>query len=391
MDPRTDVCVLLPTLDEARTIGEVVSGFVERGYEDVLVVDGGSTDGTRQIAEEHGASVVVQSGSGKGQAVREGVRETDAPVVLMADGDGTYDPADADAMLEPIVEGRAEHVIGDRFHGIESGAMPRLNRVGNRLVNRAFAFVHGRDLADILSGYRAFTRSSFERLRLTADGFGIETEMAVECVKHGVATDVVGVSYAPRPADSETNLRPLRDGARIYLTLFRLAKTNNPLFYFGSVGTAALLVGLGIGAFVAYDWFVNSVSHEALAVVGASGVILGVQLLMFGVLSDVIVAVNREQTRRLEELARRIDDGRRDPGGRSGGDPARPPRAGGRPDGDVRPGNEGGENRPGGSDEDATAGDGEGKVKAEGEGDGDEDVAGNGEEGGVESDREISP
>jgi dolichol-phosphate mannosyltransferase len=319
MDPRTDVCVLLPTLDEARTIGEVVGGFTERGYENVLVVDGGSTDGTRRIAEEHGARVLVQSGSGKGQAVREGVRETDAPVVLMADGDGTYDPADADAMLEPILEGRADHVIGDRFHGIEPGAMPRLNRFGNRLVNRAFAFIHGRDLVDILSGYRAFTRSSFERLGLTADGFGIETEMAVECVKHGVSTEVVGVSYAARPADSKTNLRPVRDGARIYLTLFRLAKTNNPLVYFGSVATAALLLGLGIGAFVAYDWFVNSVSHEALAVVGASGVILGVQLLMFGVLSDVIVAVNREQTRRLEELARRLDGDRRDGGDRFDG------------------------------------------------------------------------
>ena len=329
MDPRTDVCVLLPTLDEARTIGEVVSGFTERGYENVLVVDGGSTDGTRRIAEEHGARVLVQSGTGKGQAVREGVREADAPVVLMADGDGTYDPADADAMLEPILEGQAEHVIGNRFYDIEPGAMPRLNRFGNRLVNRAFGFIHGRDLVDILSGYRAFTRSSFERLGLAADGFGIETEMAVECVKHGIPTEVVGVRYASRPADSETNLHPVKDGARIYLTLFRLAKTNNPLFYFGSVGTAALLAGLTIGAYVGYEWFIREppVSHEALAVVGASGVILGVQLLMFGVLSDVIVAVNREQTRRLEELARRLDEGRRDASDPIAGEPERPTHA----------------------------------------------------------------
>jgi dolichol-phosphate mannosyltransferase len=373
MDPRTDVCVLLPTLDEARTIGEVVSGFTERGYENVLVVDGGSTDGTRRIAEEHGARVLVQSGSGKGQAVREGVREADAPVVLMADGDGTYDPADADAMLEPIAEGRAEHVIGDRFQGMEPGAMPRLNRLGNRLVNRAFAFIHGRNLADILSGYRAFTRSSFERLRLTADGFGIETEMAVECVKHGVATEVVGVRYAPRPADSDTNLRPVRDGARIYLTLFRLAKTNNPLFYFGSVGTAALLAGLTIGAYVGYEWFIREppVSHEALAVVGASGVILGVQLLMFGVLSDVIVAVNREQTRRIEELTRRLEGDQRATDERSAGGDDR--WTGGATDAADATGTTGAA--------DATEGDGEGTRESETRDDA----------GPVESDPEVGP
>ncbi len=314
MDRCEDVCVLLPTLDEAETIGSVVEGFQSQGYEHVLVVDGGSSDGTRRIAEDAGADVIVQSGKGKGQAVREGVRNVARPVVLMADGDGTYDPADADAMLEPILSGRAEHVIGDRFHDMAEDAMPRLNQAGNRLVSQAFAFVHGRDLRDILSGYRAFTVESFERLRVTADGFGIETELAVECVKHGVPTEVVGVSYGARPDDSETNLRPVRDGARIYLTLFRLAKTNNPLFYFGSVGVLAAAVGLIIGAYVGYDFFVNGVSHEALAVVGASGIILGVQLLMFGVLSDVVVAVNREQTRRIEELTSQLggDDGHAD-------------------------------------------------------------------------------
>jgi dolichol-phosphate mannosyltransferase len=249
--------------------------------------------------------------------------------------------------------------------------MPRLNRFGNRLVNRAFAFIHGRDLVDILSGYRAFTRSSFERFRLTADGFGIETEMAVECVKHGVTTEVVGVSYGSRPSESETNLHPVKDGARIYLTLFRLAKTNNPLFYFGSVGTAALLAGLTIGAYVGYEWFIREprVAHEALAIVGASGIILGVQLLMFGVLSDVIVAVNREQTRRLEELARRLDEGR-----------DRQPDATGsehdRPDTGVADAEEAG---PGSEPEDDERDDGDGSEL--------EDEGG----GAVESDPEVSP
>jgi dolichol-phosphate mannosyltransferase len=305
---RGDVCVLLPTLNEAETVGSVVDGFHDAGFDNVLVIDGRSTDGTQEIAREHGARVVEQSGIGKGQAVREGVSHVDQPVVLMADADGTYRPEDAERMLEPIFEGRADHVIGDRFADMEEGAMTRLNRLGNGIVNRAFSLIHGRNLQDILSGYRAFTRESIERYALHADGFGIETELSVECVKHSTPTEVVPISYLARPEASETNLHPVKDGANIFLTLYKLAKTNNPLFYFGSVGGASTLVGLLVAAYVGYDYLVNDIAHEALAVVAAAGLILGVQLIMFGVLSDIIVAVNREQTRRLEELAAQLSE-----------------------------------------------------------------------------------
>ena len=308
MADRADVCVLLPTLNEAETIGDVVAGFREQGFENVLVVDGDSEDDTRSIAEEHGARVMIQSGRGKGQAVREAVGEIDAPYVLMADGDGTYRPADADAMLEPLFEGRVAHVIGDRFADMEPGAMTRLNAVGNRLINRLFAVVHGRDLSDILSGYRAFTRESFERFRLDADGFGIETELAVECVRQGVGVEVVPIRYESRPGSSETNLSPFRDGGRIVLTLYALAKTNNPIFYFGSVASIAGLAGVGTGLFVGYRYFTAGVSHQVLALLAAFLVLLSVQLLMFGVLSDILVSISREQARRLEELSDRLED-----------------------------------------------------------------------------------
>jgi len=313
MVDRDEVCVLLPTYNEAETIESVVDGFRDAGFENVLVIDGGSTDGTRELATRAGARVVEQArggqGSGKGQAVREAVdRHVDRPYVLLADGDSTYRPADADRMLEPLFDGRAEHVIGNRFADMRPGAMTRLNRAGNRVINWAFSIIHGRKLVDILSGYRAFTRESFQRLTLSAEGFGIETEMAVQCVKHDVRTAVVPVTYEPRPAESETNLRPFRDGATIIVTLYQMAKTNNPLFYFGSVGFGTIGVGVTLGAFVAYDWFVNSTSHEVIAMVGGVSIVLGLQLLMFGVLSDMIVAVNQEQTRQLEEIARRLSD-----------------------------------------------------------------------------------
>ena len=302
MPPNADICVLLPTLDESATIVDVIRSYQEAGLDNILVVDGGSTDGTCDLAREAGATVFTQSGDGKGQAIREAVDRIDAEYVLMADADMTYRAADAERMLEPLLVGGFEHVIGNRFADMKPGAMTRLNRIGNRLINRAFAFIHGEQYYDILSGYRAFRTDSFRQLTLSADGFGIETEMAVECAKKGIKTEVVPITYRPRPDGSTTNLHPLKDGGIIFLELYRKAKTSNPLFYFGSVGLASTLTGAGMAAFVVYRWFVDSVGHEIIAVGATAAILFGVQLLMFGVLADLILSLHREQLGRIDQL-----------------------------------------------------------------------------------------
>jgi len=301
-----EVCVLIPTYNEAETIGEVVDGYRAAGFDRILVVDGGSSDDTQALAREAGADVITQSGSGKGQAVREAVGLIDRPYVLLVDGDSTYRPDEADRMLDPLLSGRADHVIGDRFASMQPGAMTRLNKVGNRIINRAFRVIHGRDLRDILSGYRAFTTASFERLSLSADGFGIETEMAVECVKHDVRTVVVPITYEPRPDESETNLRPIRDGGNIIIRLYQMARTNNPIFYFGSIGVLSALTGVLLAGFVAYRWIVFSVSHEVIALASGVTLLFGIQLVMFGVLSDLIVTANRQHDHQLDRIEDRL-------------------------------------------------------------------------------------
>jgi dolichol-phosphate mannosyltransferase len=315
-----EVSVLVPTYNEAETIAGVVEGYRQQGFDDVLVMDGGSTDGTQDLAAEAGARVEQQRGEGKGQAVREAMEHIDRPVVLMVDGDSTYRPDEADRMLEPIFEERAGHVIGNRFADMRPGAMTRLNQTGNRIINRAFGYIHGTNLVDILSGYRAFTRDSFGTLSLSAEGFGIETEMAVECVKHSVRVEVVPITYEPRPEESETNLRPIRDGGNIIFRLYQMAKTNNPLFYFGSIGVGSAFVGVVIASYVAYAYLLRGISHSVLALAAGVALLFGVQLVMFGVLSELIVSSNRRQTRELERIADRLDAGGTDPANPSGFD-----------------------------------------------------------------------
>ncbi|MDL0134388.1 S-layer glycoprotein N-glycosyltransferase AglJ [Halobacterium salinarum] len=302
MSEYEDVCALVPTRNEATTIADVIEGLYDVGIGHVLVVDGNSGDDTPEIAEEHGAEVVQQSGDGKGQAVRQGVEVIDEQYVLLLDGDGTNPPEQAPRLLDPLVAGDADHVVGDRTADMRPGAMSTLNQFGNRVINRAFRRIHGEDYGDILSGYRAFTTESFDRMFLSAEGFGIETEMAVECARHGIPVEVVPTTYRPRPEGSETNLHPISDGARIIVTLYSLAKTSNPLFYFGSIGAGSGALGTGLAAWIGYEWFVRGISHEALTVVSGVLLLLGVQLLMFGLLSDLVVTLYREQTRRIERL-----------------------------------------------------------------------------------------
>ena len=296
---RDEVCIFIPTLNEAPTIAELIGEFKERGFRHILVMDGHSTDGTPDIARAAGAVVRTQTGRGKGNAIIEAVAIIDKPYVLMLDGDGTYAPDDVERMLDPLGLG-FDHVIGDRLAGPEGEAFTRLNLLGNQILNLMFKLAHGRDLHDILSGYRAFTLPSIRQMTLKESGFEIETEMAVEAVRHGQRITVVPVRYLARPGTA-TKLNPLQDGAKIFSTIYRLAKMNNPIFYFGIIGLFISLAGGVIGVYVVLEWLRN-IEHLPLTILTVLLITIGFQIFMFGVISDMLLGFHRETTRQIEQL-----------------------------------------------------------------------------------------
>jgi glycosyltransferase (TIGR04182 family) len=298
-----DVCILIPTLNEAATIGQLIKDFKKDGFSNILVIDGNSRDGTGQIAEAEGARVVMQSRKGKGQAMIQAFELIESPYVVMIDGDGTYLAREAPSLLEPILEGRADHVIGNRLENYSPGAFTKLNIVGNRLINIFFDVAYGVSLKDILSGYRAFTLDSMRELELNKTGFEIETEISVECILKAQRVEEVPITYLPRSEKGATKLNPVKDGFRIGSTIYRLVKVHNPMFYFGIIGSFFVLAGLLTGAFVIIQWS-QGITRIPLSVLTALFVIFGLQMFIFGMLSDLIVTLHRQTINLIQEINR---------------------------------------------------------------------------------------
>ncbi len=297
---KDNVCILIPTLNEEATVQQLIRDFHEEGFHNIFIIDGNSSDRTRELAEAEGARVEVQQGKGKGQAVQEAFGIIDSPYVVMADGDRTYLASDIYTILEPLIENKADQVIGNRFANFEKGAFTKLNLLGNQLLNKLFGFAYGSWLEDILSGYRGFTREAIADFDLNETGFGIETEIAVESVKKEHRIEIVPITYLTRHSGGATKLNPLRDGFKIGATIYRLAKLHNPMFYFGIIGTSFVLAGIMTGIFVVSEWM-QGVTRIPMSILTALLIISGIQMFIFGMLSDLVVSLHRETMRMLRK------------------------------------------------------------------------------------------
>lgn len=303
---KEDVCILIPTLNEGKTIAGLVKEFKSLGYPDILVIDGHSTDDTVSKAQNAGARVVVQTGKGKGQAITQAFRLLSSKYVVMVDGDGTYLPQEINKLIEPIITGEADHVIGNRFANYQEGAFTSLNLFGNRILNKIFGLAYSVWLNDILSGYRAFNYNAYKQIELKKTGFEVETEITVECVKKDMKIVEVPITYLTRVSGAATKLRPVRDGFRIASTIYILTRTHNPLFYFNLIGGFLILSGVIVGVYVVNEWMQN-ITHVPLTILATLFILTGIMMFIFAILSDLIVSMHRENMRTLRKIIKEME------------------------------------------------------------------------------------
>ena len=193
------VSVVIPTFNEAASIGRVLADIPRGGVAEVLVVDGGSADGTPEIAARAGARVISEPRRGYGRACLTGLAHAAAPdVVVFLDGDYSDRPAEMPLLLAPLRAGQAELVIGSRLAGRRMpGAMPWHAVVGNRLVARLLGIVCGVQLTD-LGPFRAARLELLRALDLRETTYGWPVEMIAKAARHGARVIEVPVSYHPR-------------------------------------------------------------------------------------------------------------------------------------------------------------------------------------------------
>jgi glycosyltransferase involved in cell wall biosynthesis len=210
------IAVLIPCFNEQATIAKVVRDFRAALPEAaVYVYDNNSTDDSRREAEWAGAILGQERAQGKGHVVRTMFREVEADLYVLVDGDDTYSAKDVGHLIAPILEGRADMVLGARLSQFRGDSFRPLHFFGNWLFTTLFNLLFGARLSDTLSGYRALTRAAARAIRLDSGGFDVETEINIRAVEAGFRIVEVPLPYGSRPEGSQSKLHTFRDGFRV--------------------------------------------------------------------------------------------------------------------------------------------------------------------------------
>ena len=284
------IAVLIPCYNEELTIAKVVQDFKKALPEaEIFVFDNNSTDNTKEKALKAGAKVFFEKNRGKGNVVRRMFREVDADVYVLVDGDDTYPAEEVRKLIEPVIDKKADMVVGSRLERSEKGAFRKFHKFGNRLITGLINLLFKTSLTDVLSGYRAFSKTFAKGVVLVSKGFEIETEMTLRCIEVGLSIEEVPISYRSRPKGSKSKLSTFMDGFLIVSTIFNIFKDYRPFLFFSIISLFLFLLGLLFGVPVIVEYLETGyVFKLPSAVLAASLEVLSFMFFCSGIVMDSI-------------------------------------------------------------------------------------------------------
>ena len=297
MEKNPQIAVLIPCYNEALTLGKVIDDMKRELPEAALYVyDNNSSDGTGDIARSHGAIVRTESRQGKGNVVRQMLRDIDADYYVMIDGDDTY-PADrVRDLLKPLEDGLADHVVGDRLSNGTYGEENKraFHGFGNDLVRWLIRVLYGFEFHDVMTGYRAFNRPFAKTLPVLSPGFEIETELSIHAVDKRWRIAQIPIEYRDRPEGSVSKLNTFSDGMKVLRMIFTLFKDYKPLGFFTVLALVSFVIGLCLGIPVIVEFYATGlVPRLPTALLAVSFCGLAALFLVCGLILDTVVKGHR--------------------------------------------------------------------------------------------------
>ena len=295
MSGRPFIVACIPAFNEERSIARVVIE-AQRYVDKVVVCDDGSTDLTGVIAERLGAVVVRhERNMGYGAALRSlflKAREMGADVMVTLDADGQHDPNYIPKLVEPILNGEADIVIGSRFLGGGRG-VPRYRKWGIKVITWLVRWVSYRELTDAQSGFRAYGRRALEAITPVERGMGVSTEILLKAKDNGLRIKELPIKVNYDVENSST-CSPLYHGLSVVLSTVKYWSMRHPLILYGILGLVALVVAMifWVWTFKIFAATRQVITNITLVAIGAT--MVGLMLLTTAVILWVLVSVVRE-------------------------------------------------------------------------------------------------
>lgn len=291
------IAVLIPCYNESKTIAKVVADYkLALPEAKIYVYDNNSSDGTDDIARGAGAEVCYEHRQGKGNVIRSMFRDIDADCYIMIDGDDTYPAEHAREMCDKVLVDGYDMVIGDRLSGtyFQENKRP-FHNFGNVLVRKLINSIFKSEIKDIMTGYRAFSKSFVKHFPVLSKGFEIETEMTIHALDKNFLLAEIPVQYRDRPDGSVSKLNTYKDGFKVLLTITRLFRDYKPFTFFLFFALIFFAVGLVMFIPVLYDYIQTGlVPRFPTLIVSGFLIIISVLFFFVGLILEVIGKKHRQ-------------------------------------------------------------------------------------------------
>ncbi|MDR0373815.1 MAG: glycosyltransferase family 2 protein [Nitrososphaerota archaeon] len=216
------VSVVIPTLNEAGNILEAVETIQKDLIypKEIIIVDGNSTDGTKEIVKGLDyCRLIVEPRRGYGLALLTGMKNAKGNIIIMVDGDGTYEVRHINRMIAKMIETDADMVLATRMYD-PNKAMGLMNFIGNKVITFVYDFVYSQFLSDTQSGFRAISHEAINKVELKEDDMAFATEMLIQFAKEGFSMVEVPTTYKTRKY-GKPKLRRFKSGIEIFSTIFK--------------------------------------------------------------------------------------------------------------------------------------------------------------------------